>query len=261
MDTFKPTNPDQLHKSLSSAWANFLGAQQCSREISALRRTLDEHIQVTNLSVTSLQRETTRQHELATAIAESRSRIEQHTSDLKEMVTLRDSLSILQRETSRDREHTLKKIIELSEKVVTQQESIEGMRSTMSQDVGNAQEQCRSALEKVEFLQGELRELRAENAAAEQRLAALECQITTMASARQGHLSGETTKFPNQMLSHREALTRLHGERDCEIPTQAAAPARKYLRPQTDIAVSRFYPRVKRNDTGAPPCPTRRRQR
>ncbi|KXX77041.1 Testis-specific serine kinase substrate [Madurella mycetomatis] len=230
--------PDQLHKSLSTAWASFLGAQQCSHEISALRRTLDEHIQATNLSVTSLQRDTARQHEFAAAIAESRSRIEQHTLDLKWMVTLRDSLSALQQETSRDREHTSKKIIQLSEKVVAQGASLEGMRSTMSQGVGNTQEQCRSVLKKVEFLQGELRELRAEKAVAEQRLAALECQITTMAQARQDQLSEETAKFLDQMLSRHEALAKLHDEHDCGIPTQTAVPARKYFPAQMDMALS-----------------------
>ncbi|GAB1311114.1 Testis-specific serine kinase substrate [Madurella fahalii] len=226
MDTLMPAKSDQLHKSLSAAWASFLGAQQCSRETSALRKTLDEHIQVTSLSVTSLQRDTARQHELATAaIAESNSRIEQHASDLKKMAILRDNLSALQQETNQDREHTSRKFTELSEKVVAQQESLEEMQSALSRDVGSAQEQYRSALEKVELLQGELRELRAEKAVAEQRLAALECEISTMAQPRQVQLSEETAKFLDQMFSRRDALTKLLDKGDCEIPTQYNAEA------------------------------------
>lgn len=263
MDTLLPTKPDQLHKSLSAAWGSFLGAQQCSREVSALRRTLDEHIQATSLSIASLQRDAARQHELATtAAAESKSRIEQQVSDSKEIVALRDGLASVQQEIRQSREHASRRIAELSERVGAHRESLEDMKSVLSRDVSTVQEQYRSALEKLELLQGELRELKAEKVVAEQRLAVLECQITAMAQARQEQLSEEMVRFLDQVFSRREELMLSLDKRDCDAPTQTqtqtATQACKYLFAQTGNPILTNYFSTLRNPTRRAPFPERR---
>jgi hypothetical protein len=226
MDTFEASKPDQFHQSLSSAWASFLGAQHCSREVAALRKTLDEHIQQTNLAVTSLQRDTaTRNDLLAAAVAESKSKskIEQHAAEIKETAILRISLSAVQQEIRHDREDASRRVTELSEKIDAQQEGLTGWRSAISKDITFMQEQYRQALEKVELLQGELRETRAEKMASDQKLAALESQVDTIAQTRQG-LSGDMVRFLEDMLCHRSDLTRLLELRNLDIPVPSTAP-------------------------------------
>ncbi|KAK4154624.1 Alpha/Beta hydrolase protein [Chaetomidium leptoderma] len=218
MDTFEATKPDRLHQSLSSAWASFLGAQHCSREVNALRKALDEHVQQTNLSITSLRRDAANRHDLlATAAAESKSKIEQHATELKEAATLRASLSAVQQQISHDKNEASRQITELSEKTVVQQECLDALRSTTSQDIRTIQEQYRLALEKVDFLQGELREARAERIAAEHKLAALGSQITTAMETRHG-LSEDMVKFLDDILARRDGLLRLLDKPDFGIP-------------------------------------------
>ncbi|KAK4044537.1 Alpha/Beta hydrolase protein [Parachaetomium inaequale] len=226
MDAFETTGskPDRLHQSLSSAWASFLSAQHCSRELGAFRKSLDEHARQTSLSVASLQRDTATRHDLlATAVAEAKSKIEHHAAELEGTAALQTSLATLQQEIGQDREDASEKITELSEKLVAQQECLDGVRCATSHDIKTIQEQYRLTLEKVESLQGELRETRAEKLASELKLAALESQVTTMAQTRQG-LSEDSVKLLDEILSRRDDLMRLLERQDQEIPSQSSAP-------------------------------------
>lgn len=217
MDTFEASKPDRIHQSLSSAWASFLSAQHCSREVSALRKTVDEHTQQTNLAVTSLQRDTANRHNLlAAAIAESKSKIEQHAAEIKEAAILQTRFSTLQQEISRDREDASRRVAGLSERVEAQQEDLTGLRSTISQEITSMQEQHRQALEKVELLQGELKEARAVKVASDQKLAALESKINTMTQIRQ-ELSEDMVRFLGGLVSHQDDLKRLLETQDLDI--------------------------------------------
>jgi FtsZ-binding cell division protein ZapB len=224
MDTFEASKPDQFHQSLSSAWASFLGAQHCSREVGALGKTLDEHIQQTNLAVTSLQRDTATRHDLlAAAVADSKSKIEHHVAEIKETAALRASLSTLQQEIRQDREDASRKATELAEKVDAQQEGLTGWRSAISQDITSIQKQYRQALEEVKLLQRELRETRAEKMASDQKLAALESQVDTIAQTRQG-LSEDMVGFLEDMLCRRSDLTRLLELQSLDTPAPSMVP-------------------------------------
>ncbi|KAL2020881.1 hypothetical protein VTK56DRAFT_7872 [Thermocarpiscus australiensis] len=223
MDAFESAKPDRFQQSLSSAWASFLNAQHCSREVNAIRKILEERIHQANLSIASLQRDASQQHNTVTAaVAEAKSKIEQHASELKDVGTLRKSLSTLQQEISQDKEYALRKITELSERVAAQQGTLDGMRSVTSQGIRSVEEQYRLALEKIEYLQAELRELKAEKMASEQKLAALEHHVTTIIQTRQGP-SEETIRFLELMFSRREELRRLLDRQDCEAHTQSSS--------------------------------------
>jgi chromosome segregation ATPase len=227
MDKFEAIKDDRLHQSLSSGWASFLAAQQCSHEVSALRQAFNEEIHRLDRMYSSLQRDSVRQHDLiAAAVTESKSLIEQHASELKEIITIQNSLLTLKQEASQDKEYMLTKINELSEKAVTQQESLEGIRSTTAQDISNAEGQYRSALEKLEFLQGELKELRAEKIASEQRLAALEHQIAAMAQAHRESPS-ETASLHDETLPLQDELMKFPDKVDCHVSSQASTQSSK----------------------------------
>lgn len=235
MDTFEASKPDRIHQSLSSAWASFLGAQHCSREVGALRKTLHEHTQQTNLAVASLQRDTATRHDFLTAaVAESKSKIDQHAAEIKETATLKTSLSTLQQEVSQDRESASRRATELSEKVEVQQEGLTGLRSTISQDMTSMQEQYRQALEKVELLEGKLRKTNAEKAALDQKLAAIESQVNTISQTRQ-ELSEDVVRFLDDMISRRDDLTRLLDAPDLDFSVASTAPRPAPL----DIPLSR----------------------
>ncbi|KAL2178706.1 uncharacterized protein P884DRAFT_298659 [Thermothelomyces heterothallicus CBS 202.75] len=182
MDTFETSKPDRLHQSLSNAWASFLGAQQCGREIGSLRRALEEHARETNLSIASLQRDAATKNEvLSTAISDAKFKIDQHAAHLKEISVLPAQLSTLQLALEQDKEDTSKKISELSEKVAAQGSCLDGLQSSTSQELDAIQKQYRLALEEVVSLQNELREARADKLALEQRLAALENRVAALA--------------------------------------------------------------------------------
>ncbi|KAK4132633.1 hypothetical protein BT67DRAFT_83422 [Trichocladium antarcticum] len=224
MDAFDTAKPDRFQQSLGSAWASFLSSQHCSREVGALRRTLDDHIHQANVSIASLQQDSSQRHDLVTAaVAESQSKIEQTATSLAEIGSLRDRISTLQREVGQDREHALRRFAELSDKLGAQQNGLEGVRSIVSQtspDSRNVEEQYRVALEKVELLQGELKELRAEKVASERRLAALEHRIATIPQPRQ-ELPEEAVRVLGQILSRQDGLVRLLDNQDGDVPTQS----------------------------------------
>jgi hypothetical protein len=211
MDAFEASKPDRFHHSLSSAWASFLGAQHCSYEVNALRKALEEHIEQTKLSISSLQSDSVARHDLlSTAVAESKSTIEQHTAELKEAAAFRNSLSTFQKEISDDRKDASMKVAELSKQVQTHQEGLDALRSSTSQNTRTVQEQCRLALEKVDSLQAELREAKEERRSSEQKLAALESQIKTMTWTQpRDELPEDSVKLLGAILSRRDELMTL----------------------------------------------------
>ncbi|KAL2158530.1 hypothetical protein VTH06DRAFT_4297 [Thermothelomyces fergusii] len=224
MDTFETSKPDHLHQSLSNAWANFLGAQQCSREIGVLRRALDEHARETNLSMTSLRRDVATKDELlSAAISDVKVKIEQHGAQLKEASVSRAQLSTLQLVLEQDREDTLKRISELSEKVAAHGSCLDGLQSSTSQDVNTLQERHRSALKEIESLQNELNEVRAGKAALEQKLAALESQVAALARASR-ETPDDNVQQPKGFIAPRgNATTLLDSQQQHEITALGSA--------------------------------------
>ncbi|KAL2126303.1 hypothetical protein VTI74DRAFT_1214 [Chaetomium olivicolor] len=226
MDPFEASKANRLQQSLSSAWASFLSAQHCTKEVAALRRSLEEHTNRTDLSVAALQREAAQRHDLlATAVAESKSRIDHHAADLKETATLRASLAALQDGIGRDKENASRALTELTEKVESQQKILDELRSVTLDAVSSIREQWRSALESIESLQSELEALKAGKLASEQKLADLEGRIGTTAKNRP-ELSEEMAVIRGQIQSCQNDLMDLLGKQDFEIPAPASGRTR-----------------------------------
>ena len=224
MEAFETSKPDRLHQSLGSAWASFLDAQHCSREVDSLKKSLDQHVQQTNLSITSLQRDTATKHDLlAASVTEVRSKIEQHAVEIRDIATLHTDFSTFQYEAAQNRDNVARKVADLFEKAGAQQESLDGLRSTTSDDFSAIQNQYRLALEKVEALQQELVEARAERLASEHKLAAIESQITAIPQTHQ-QLPTDVVNFLGDIYSCREDLMRLLDKQDLENPAQILAP-------------------------------------
>lgn len=209
MDTFEAAEPDRFHQSLSSAWASFLGAQHCTREVSALRKSLEEHAQQTSRSITACQREASTRHDLLVAdVAASNSKIQQCDARLEL--------------ASQDREDASAKVADLAERVAAQEKGLDGVRSLASQNTRTIQEQYRVALEKIEFLREELSETRAEKLASEQKLAVLESRVAELAETCHG-VSGVRVRFLDETLSRREDLLGLLDTRQPDVSAATLA--------------------------------------
>lgn len=235
MDAFEASiKPDQFHQPLSSAWGSFLSAQHCNREVNALRKALDDHVQQSRRSITSLQEEGKNRHDLlVAAVAESKSKIEQYDTRLKEVAPLSTGLSTLQQEFRQNRADTLNTVTELSREVAEQREGLDGVRSLASQDIRTIQEQCRLALEKVESLQGELRDTKAEKTVAEQKLAALESRVFAITETRQD-IPVDTVRFLEAMLSRRDEFTGLLDAQSAEVSSVGLVPKGESV-PQSQV--------------------------
>lgn len=208
MDTFGTGKPGRLPESLSSAWASFLAAQHCTREVDGLRKALDAHTRHTNVSIESLQRDAANQHGLVTnGLADCKAQTSRYAVQLHEITTLQSRLDTLQQDLVAVREHASAKIAESDGKVMVLEGSLEGLRHTTSLDIRTLQEEHRWASEKVELLQKEVRELRAERTAAEQKLAALERQVTALNGILQ-EMPEASIKALGEILSLRDELMR-----------------------------------------------------
>ncbi|KAK4143246.1 Alpha/Beta hydrolase protein [Dichotomopilus funicola] len=225
MDVFDTGKPDRLHQSLSSAWGSFLSAQHCSHEVNTIRRTLDEHIHQANLATTSLQKEVSEKHEqLATAVAELKSEAEQCTSEIKEVAALRATISTLQQKINKEGKEFAKKIADLSKKVASQQEGLDGLRPEGFSDSRELQEKFQLGFEKVETLQEELKETRAEKLAAEERLAALESRMMTITGAHENG-PGNADRRLKELLSRYDDLIGLLDPQPLEPKSQNSSPS------------------------------------
>ncbi|AEO65859.1 uncharacterized protein THITE_2143520 [Thermothielavioides terrestris NRRL 8126] len=235
MDVFDTSKPDRFQQSLSSAWASFLSAQHCGREVDALKKALDAHTQQTTVSIANLQREAASRHDLInTAVAECKSQLEQHAARLQDTCALQARLDAVQQDIARGREDASKTITELSRTVDALREKLEQLQSVTALDIPALQEQCRAALERVEFLEGELRELRAEKTASEQRLAALEKQLATGNDNRQ-ELPKATVSFLDEVLARRDELMRLLDSQQLPIPSESSSDTISQLSAQPTV--------------------------
>ncbi|KAJ4295854.1 hypothetical protein N0V88_004556 [Collariella sp. IMI 366227] len=227
MDPFEASKPDRFQQSLSSAWASFLSAQHCAKEVAALRRSFEEHTRRTDLSVAALQRETSQRHDLlATVVAESKSIIGQHAAELKETASFRTNFSLLQQDVKRDKEDASKTLTGLSGEVAAQRQSLEGLRSVTVQEISSIQEQWRSVLETMNSLQEELREIKAGRLASEQKLIELERQINTTNQNRQ-ELSEEMVLLLSEIESRREDLMDMLDRQNSKITPEVSSQTRR----------------------------------
>ncbi|KAH6650004.1 Alpha/Beta hydrolase protein [Chaetomium tenue] len=238
MEAFETSKPDRLHQSLSNAWASFLDTQHCTREVHSLKKALDEHVQQTSLSIASLQRDTATRHDLlAASVAEAKSKVEQHAVEIRDIATLRTDFSTFQYEVGQNKDNVAGKVTGLLEKAVAQQESLDGLRSTTSHDFKTIREQYCLALEKVESLQQELKEARAERLASEHKFAALESQVIAITQTQQ-QLPADSVNLLGELRSYREGLMGLLDKQDLVIPTQNSAPPLN----RTDVPLDQGLP-------------------
>ncbi len=210
MDSFAAAEPDRFHQSLNSAWAGFLGAQHCTREVSALRKAVEDHVQHTRRSITACQSEASIRHDLLVAdVAASNSKIQQCDARLEV--------------ASQDRQDASAMITELANSVAAQERGLDGVRSLTSESIKTIQEQYRVALEKIDLLRQELSETRAEKLASERKLTVLESRIAELAETRHG-VSGDRVEFLDEMLSRREDLLELLDAQHPDVSPAALAP-------------------------------------
>ncbi|KAK0729363.1 hypothetical protein B0T21DRAFT_336195 [Apiosordaria backusii] len=187
MDSTERTGPDQLQQSIATSWAGFLAAQYCAREVDAIRKSLNEHIKQTNI-----------QHELlSVAVVQSKSSPDPPPSPLTK-ISIESHLESL-------RQEMMESMSQLSQRLTTHEERAENLRSLTSEDIKSLQEKYLSALGMVEYLQGELRDMRSEKIDTENKLMALERQIAALPPPPKT-LSDETMIFLNQLFSRRDEL-------------------------------------------------------
>ncbi|KAK4212494.1 hypothetical protein QBC37DRAFT_424816 [Rhypophila decipiens] len=153
--TIDPARADPTHVSIGNSWSSYLSAQHQSREVSILRRATNDNFKQLDKAVTTLQRDLADHDALVkSCAADFRARSDQIASQLVDIKPLQDSIPTLQQDLARHKENS-------------------------SKDLQTVQGQYRSALEKIEFLQGELREMREEKMSTETKLAALERKVAS----------------------------------------------------------------------------------
>lgn len=204
-----PGRPDPVNVSLGNSWSSYLSAQYQSREVAILRRATNENFKQVDLSVGSLQRDLASHGALVKACAaDFRARSDQIAKQVAEIKPLQDSIPALQQDLARHKEHSSKTASDMNQSLMVMQQSLEGMNTTSSKGLQAVQGQYRSALEKIEFLQGELREMREEKMSTEAKLAALERKVA--ASIRAHHeLPAEKLNFLDRIHSRQNELMRL----------------------------------------------------
>lgn len=221
MDTrFEPPKVDRLQSNLSSSWASYLSAQHSSREAAALKRHIDGQVKQINACVAALQQDLNSHQRLAVATAaESKAVSDQVRADLDQLKPSRESLPALQQDITSTREQASAAISSLREDFMALQERLDKMNTNISTDVGTVQAQYASALEAIEFLQGEIKELRVEKQQSEDKLAALERQVETMASAPP-QVPQEAVELLGQRLTQKDEAVEL-----LDTPTSSAVMA------------------------------------
>ncbi|KAL1843026.1 hypothetical protein VTJ49DRAFT_3340 [Mycothermus thermophilus] len=226
-DAFEASKPDPFQNSLSNAWAGFLGAQHCTREISSIRKTVDHHIQHVDRSIASLQASSSSQQTqhavLSTVITELKSKVDQHAAGIDEVALFRTKLSTLQDKLTQHNEDASGRAAGLSERIDALQTGLASLRSSTAQDTAAMQEQCRLALSKVDSLQAELTEAKTEKAVMAQKLAALESQVKGFAQPQSpSGLPEDLVRFLDDMFAQRHSLTKLLGRPDHNSSDRAA---------------------------------------
>lgn len=201
---------DRLHHSLSSAWASFLNAQHCTKEVSSLRRALDDHVRQANVAIASVQRDVAHTHNLVTsALADTKAKAEEQNAKVAEQLRgVQESVAKLEREgVSNGKEgDDAERVRELEERVNALQEKIEQIPS----GTGVGDEMTRTLMAKMDMLQAEVKELREGKAAVETRLAALELKIAALTGRDQ--LREDVLGFLQLVHSRRESLLKVLDE-------------------------------------------------
>jgi len=204
-----PPKIESLQSSLSSSWANYLSAQHCNREVATLKRHFDEQIRQINALVTVLQHDLGNHQRLAAAAAsESKTVHDKIRADLEQLLPLRERLPSLEHDVSFVREQVRSGIPNLRENATTLQERLDRTTATTSTDIATVKAQYASALEIIEFLQGELRDLRAEKQRTEEKVSVLECQIDAIVSTPT-QIPTDAVSFLAQLLVRKDEVVRL----------------------------------------------------
>ncbi|KAL2122693.1 hypothetical protein VTJ04DRAFT_3148 [Mycothermus thermophilus] len=232
-DTFDTQKSDHLHNSLSNAWASFLAAQHCSREIASIQKKVDHHIDNVNRSIASLEAsfssQRTQHAVLSTIVTELKSKVDRYDSRLDEVTILQTRLSTLQQDLTKHSEDTSRKVNALSDNIEAQQTSLANLRSSTARDITSMQEQVRLVLSRVGSIQAELGEARAEKTALMERLVGLENQIKKLAQAQSQGLMGDIFRFLKDILPHRDALMKLLSETGNKSQRKDVAPMHEEL--------------------------------
>ncbi|KAK3362751.1 hypothetical protein B0T25DRAFT_561813 [Lasiosphaeria hispida] len=203
---FESPDPDHLQKFLGSNWASYLNAQHSSREMGAMRKTVDEHIEQLNTAITCLEQDAFHHQRLAAAAtAEYKTMRDTVVSDLEKLKPLGDNLPRLQQEVRSSNEQTSAVISGLREELSILQERLEVVDEMVAQDTKAIQDKYRSALEQIEFLQGEIRELREDKVAMSKKMFSLGNRADSLFKIRQ-ELPPEVTSFLSHIFSQREKL-------------------------------------------------------
>jgi chromosome segregation ATPase len=169
-----PLKPDNLQNALSSGWASYLNAQHTSREVAMLKRHIDEQVKQLSTSLTLMKRDFSDHQQLITAATAE-------TKEISEQLgPLRDVLPLVQQDVRSNLEKLTNAIADMAERVGILQGKMEGTDMIVSADINSIRQQYDTALEVINSLRRELRELRAEKIAAEQKISALESQVGTV---------------------------------------------------------------------------------
>lgn len=203
--------PDPVHAALGNSWSSYLSAQHQSREVAILRRATNENFKQVDLSVGSLQRDLASHDALVKACAaDFRARSEQISTQMAELKPLHESIPSLQQDLARHKEHALRTTSDMNQRLMAMQQGLEGMHTTSSKDLQTVQGQYHSALEKIEFLQGELREMKEEKMGTDAKLSALERKVSNFLQT-QAHqeLRIDQRNFLEWIHTRREDLMKL----------------------------------------------------
>ncbi|KAK4190534.1 Alpha/Beta hydrolase protein [Podospora australis] len=230
MNEAEPSELEQMHHPVNSAWASFLSAQHCTHEVSILRRALEDHMRDTSLSLVSLQQDIAHRHELvAVSVLESKSNVEQMSSEVRELGALKHTLTSLQREVTEVLEQSTRNFTQFT----SHQRTADERQSQLPQEIRALQNQYRSALEMepvpreiIQSLQREISEIRAERIETEANIATLGSQVLEATHSRQ-ELSQEMVEFLNQMLLRREELMITRTKRKAEESIQAESVSKR----------------------------------
>jgi len=199
-----PLKADDLNDALSIGWAGYLSTQHTGRELDLMKRALDEQGKQINRSLAGLQHDLSSHQQLVMATAaESKARLEQLSSEMNRFGPLQDALPLLQHEVRSSIDKVSTTVSSMNNRFELLQERMEGINTLVSKDINSVRHQYGAALEAIESLQGELRELRANKASSEQKLAALENQMGILAEARQ-ELPQGTANILGQLLARQE---------------------------------------------------------
>ncbi|KAK0703298.1 hypothetical protein B0T26DRAFT_876334 [Lasiosphaeria miniovina] len=183
-----PTGPPKRGRG-GRGRASYLSAQYNSREMTLLKRPVDEHSKQANASIPSLQNDLARNQQLITAdLAESKTRSEQTALEVDELKPLRRSLALLKQQVDQDKEAT-KPVSELAKKLFNLQKDVVKIQKSTLQSIK-------------------------EKLLIEQRISVLERKLDGIDASRQ--VPPETVGFINKIFLRSEKLMKLLDDHEAE---------------------------------------------